>query len=462
MKRTIKYIAIPVVMLLVFACKKESFITSKDAALLLTADTLSFDTVFTSIGSTTQYFTIVNTNTQKLRLDKVKLEGGSQSSFKINVDGISNTEVNNIELSSGDSIYVFVSVTIDPSAANLPFIVRDSILVDYNGNQRYVQLQAYGQNAHFLKSKIIDANTTWQNDLPYVITGGVLVAEGVQLTIEKGCRIHIHANAPLLIDGTLTVNGTKKDSVTFQGDRLDDGYNDLPASWPGIYFSEKSKDNVINYGIVKNAYQGIIAVAPSPDASPKVVLNECVIDNIYDAGIIAASSSINAVNCLITNCGANINLTQGGTYNFTYCTIASYSNAYVEHKNAVVSMDNYDENGNAYPLSAIFRNCIIWGNGGDVDNEMVADKKGSTDFDVILDHSLYKAKALPSLITVTDGVANQDPAFDSINVNRRYFDFHINQKSSPAVGGGISIAVNTDLDGKERDAEPDIGCYEKQ
>lgn len=462
MTKSIRYILLFSVGIVFFACRKDSFTTDKDASLILTADTLRFDTVFTSVGSVTQYFTIVNDNTQKIRLDKIKLMGGSNSMYNINIDGMPLKEVNNIELSAGDSIYVFVSVTINPSAANLPFIVQDSIQVTYNGNQKYVQLEAYGQNAHFIRSRLINENTTWLNDLPYVISGGILVGEGVQLTIEKGCRIHMHANAPFLVDGTLVVNGTKKDSVTFQGDRLDEDYRDLPASWPGIYFSEKSKSNVITYGVVKNAYQGIIAVAPPSNALPKVQLNQCVIDNIYDAGIIGAASSINAVNCLVSNCGSNISITQGGTYNFIYCTIASYGSLYVEHKMPVASLNNYDDAGNAYALNAVFSNCILWGDDGDVENEIEADKKGNAAFDVILDHTLYKATTLSSFITANNSIANQDPAFDSVNTTRRVFDFHITKKPSAAISAGLANAINYDLDGKERGAEPDLGCYEKQ
>jgi hypothetical protein len=110
--------------------------------------------------------------------------------------------------------------------------VRDSILINYNGNQKYVQLQAYGQNAIFLKDIQLTGNNTWNNTLPYVILGGIDIDTDATLTVEKGTRIYLHANAPFLVDGTLIVNGTKQDSVIFNGDRLDPDYRDLPASWP--------------------------------------------------------------------------------------------------------------------------------------------------------------------------------------------------------------------------------------
>src|SRR5205809_32330 len=88
------------------ACKKDSFITSSDARIATSIDSLKFDTVFTSIGSITQTFKITNANNQKLLLNKVKLMGGPASAFKINVNGVPSQEVNNIELAANDSMYV--------------------------------------------------------------------------------------------------------------------------------------------------------------------------------------------------------------------------------------------------------------------------------------------------------------------------------------------------------------------
>ena len=180
-----------------FACKKDSFITSPDAIVAITADTLKYDTVFVTSGSITQSFKIVNQNNQKLRLTSVKLMGGSGSAFKINVDGAIGPEVNNLEINANDSVYVFVQVNVDPGSGNLPLVIRDSIQVSYNGKNKVVQLEAWGQNAHFLVNKEITTNETWNNDLPYVILGYLYVAPNRTLTINKGCRIYVNAGAPI-------------------------------------------------------------------------------------------------------------------------------------------------------------------------------------------------------------------------------------------------------------------------
>ena len=315
------------VLLLVYSCRKESYISSPDAQVTTSADTLKFDTLFVTAGSTYRTLKIINANNQKLKITSLQLAGGNASAFKMNVDGVIGTQFNNLDIAANDSIYVFVQVNVNPGAGNLPFIIRDSIQFSYNGRDRKVQLEAWGQNAHFLRDAVISTNTTWLNDRPYVILGSLRINSNQTLTIDKGCRIYVHADAPILVNGTLQVNGLKDtaDRVYFQSDRIDDPYRDYPAGWPGIFFLTNSKDNVLNYAVIRNAYQGIGLADPSPNANPKLILNETVIDNVYDAGIIALNSSLRARNCLISNCGKNLQLAQGGDYQFTHCTVVTLS-----------------------------------------------------------------------------------------------------------------------------------------
>lgn len=442
------------------ACKKESFITSSDARIFITADTLHYDTVFTTVGSVTQSFKIINTNNQKLRISSIKLMGGSSSVFKMNVDGLPATTASNIDINANDSMYVFVQVNVNPASGNLPFILRDSIQVSYNGNEDWVQLEAWGQNAHFLRNKSILADETWTNDLPYVIQGFLYVDLNKTLTIEKGCRIYVHADAPVVIDGTMKVNGEKDTAnrVYFQGDRLDEPYKDFPASWPGIYFGPLSKDNALTYATIKNSYQSIAIEEPSVNGNPKLTMNQCVIDNSYDAGIVAINSSIYAQNLLISNCGRNIAITKGGNYQFIYCTIASYSNSYVNHKEPVLSINNEGGSGS---LNAVFRNCIFWGEGGQIENEVVVKKSGANPFNVLFDRNLWKVTTNPSDINpASTGNFNDQPRFDSIDVFKRYYNFRL-RDVSPALSKGVATSINIDIEGKSRPVGlPDLGSYE--
>ena len=368
--------------------------------------------------------------------------GGAASSYKMNVDGMATSEASGIEIEANDSVYVFVQVNVDPASGNLPFIIRDSIQISYNGNDRLVQLEAWGQNAHFFREKVISANETWTNDLPYVIQGYLYVDAGQTLTIEKGCRIYVHADAPIIVDGTLKANGEKDtlDRVYFRGDRLDEPYKDFPAAWPGIYFRTPSKDNILNYAVIKNSYQAIAVEDPSPNANPKLTLNQCVIDNSYDYGIIALNSGITANNCLISNCGKNIALGKGGSYQFTHCTVVSYSNFFIQHKDPVLTIS--DVNGSTIsPLEATFLNCIFWGENESLENEVVVEKTGSNGI-VTFENVLWRLKAAPLNVNIDPAAINNlDPEFDSIDVSKHYYDFRISKGNSPAVNAGVIVTV---------------------
>jgi hypothetical protein len=266
----------------------------------------------------------------------------------------------------------------------------------------------------------------------------------------------------MIVNGSLKVNGDKYDStrVVFRSDRLDPDYRDFPGSWPGIFFSTSSKDNVLNFAVIKNAFQGIITQSPASNSNAKVTLNECIIDNIYDVGVLSVNSSISARNCLISNCGSNIQVA-GGTYNFTHCTVASYGNAFINHKVPVLLISNAGPQNTVLNLTANFRNCIFYGEGGAVDNEIIIDTRPGSTPSIIFDNVIHKTKTDPPA-TFRNSERARPPLFDSIDVGRRYFNFRLRDGSQAINKGMLNTGVLLDLDGNTRTGIPDIGCYEKQ
>lgn len=140
------YAFIAFVVLMTFAfggCRKQRITTDPSARLEFSRDTVFFDTVFTTIGSTTQLVRVYNRNAETVVIDEIALEGGSQSNYRINADGYPGPGVDNISLRGGDSLWLFVEVTIDPSDQNLPFIVEDRVRFSSNGNDQGVELVAW-------------------------------------------------------------------------------------------------------------------------------------------------------------------------------------------------------------------------------------------------------------------------------------------------------------------------------
>ena len=445
------------------SCKKDSFITGKDARLSTSADSLKFDTVFTVTGSITKSFKILNNNDQKLLLSKIKLGGGLLSPYKMNVNGLATAEANNIEIAGNDSIYVFVTITVNPTTANLPFILSDSIAINYNGLTKFVQLEAFGQNAVFIRNGLVASNITFTNNLPYVILGGLQIANGASLTIIAGTKIYCHADAPILVDGQLLCNGTKTQPIIFSGDRLDDAYKNFPASWPGLYFRGTSRDNLLQFTSVKNAFQAIVVLQPSVNSNPKLILKQSIIDNAFDAGLFCNNSNVVAENCLFSNNGKNIYVERGGNYSFTHCTVAAYSNNFVQHQRPAVFFTDADATNPTAALNVTLRNCIIYGDAGFVENDLQTKKTGNNSFVVNIDHCLYRAVTDPANAVITQSIKNMDPAFDSVDAAHQFYNFRVTKNAlAPGINKGINTSLLKDLDDKNRNIGiPDIGAYEK-
>lgn len=453
-----------VLMLLTLSCKKESFITTSQANISFSQDSIYFDTLFTEMASITQYFIIYNNNDQRLRISRVAITSGPNSVFSINADGRKGPDVRDIEIGANDSVYVFVSANVDASGTAMPFIIDDSIVVEFNGNQRFVKLSAWGQNAFFLSDKIISSDTTWTNQRPIVISGGVLIPEGVKLTVQQGTKVYLHADAPFLVEGTLIAQGDRYDStkIVFQGDRLDRIYKDLPGSWPGIYFRESSRSNLLKYVIVKNAYQGIVTEKPSMNGNVKLRLEHTIIDNCYDAGIIGVNTSIDAVNCLVSNSGKNVLLAHGGDYSFIHCTDVAVSNSYIPHKQPVLTLTDFiTEQGTVLvsTTKAEFINCLFWGINGTVEDEVAVIREGTAAFDVNFTNCLWKVVKEPAEVATNAIISNKDPLFIETDPSNNRYNFNVNH-GSPVIDAGVNAGVSTDLEGRSRENIPDIGAYE--
>lgn len=443
--------------IIISSCRKDTDFPSTTGTLAFSADTLTFDTVFTTVGSITGSFKVYNPNNKKVKISSIFLGGRQNSNFRINVDGTPvNTEVKDIEIAGKDSMYVFVKVTVDPNNQNNPLIITDSVIFETNGILQDVKVIAWGQDANFFVKDTLSCNTTWTKDKPYVVMNYVLVDSGCTLTIDKGTRVYLHSGAIFLVKGTLIVNGIKGDSVVFQGDRLEQFFTDVPGQWGGIYFLRSSKGNHIHHAVIKNAVDGIVAGfwENNPDFTvlPNVRIHYTVIKNIYGSGIIGLFADMTDVyNCLIYNCGQNGFTCLGGKYNFAHCTFANFGSNALEHKTALFGLSNYSQSlGILAVLDAVFTNCIIYGS---LEEEIDTFYNNGANINYLFENCLLKTKRNYPFVS---SEKNKDPLFKDLAKE----DFHL-QNNSPAKDEGKITTITNDLDDKLRDdGNPDIGCYE--
>lgn len=449
-----------------FSCKKDTITTSAADKLSFSTDTLTFDTVFTTLGTTTLYFTVHNPHNQKINISDIHLAGGQQSLFRLNIDGQPVNSISNVEIPANDSIYIFVAATIDPNDENNPYVLYDSVLFETNGNFQSVTLQAWGQNANFIYGEVIGTQT-WTPAKPYVIIHSILVDSDEVLTIQPGCRIYMHADSRFYVQGTLRVMGQANDSVIFRGDRLESYYVDDPGNWEGIHLLRSSHDNEINYAVIKEAIVGIRVDSLKETTAPKLTMRNSQIRFTLSSGLLGITADIYAENCLIQGCGEwNVQLEYGGNYQFENCTFANYSSILINHQSPVARLSNYyaykDELGNDQilpaNLNASFRNCIVFGS---LERELDLDPTTLADFNFSFDHCLLKVNEDidTSFASFSDCIYNEDPLFSDPS---DHDDYHLSE-GSPCINAGFANGISLDLDGKPRnDGLQDIGCYEYQ
>jgi hypothetical protein len=464
------------------ACKKEDDSTNYSSATLhFSADTITFDTIFASIGSITKTLTVYNRNSSDVRTN-INLKGISAAYFRMNIDGISGNNQTNIEIPAEDSIFIFLEVTINPSLNTIPYILTDSIVFTTGENQQDVDLVAWGQDAYFHTADtfgniindndttrfyyhLIDCSVPWTNDKPHVIYGYAVIDPGQTLTINEGCDIYLHNNSGILVGnpfsqfagGSIKINGSLANEVTFQGDRLDPWYKDLPGQWDRIWLMPGSINNEINYAIIKNGNIGIHADTVF-NSNPTVKINNTIIKNMSGIGILGQGANINASNTVVSKCGQyTVACNIGGTYNFSHCTFANYWD-FSNRNTPSILLNNYYEgsDGNTYvrDLEAVnFTNCII---DGSLSTEVSFQEQELGEFNYSFDHCIIKldSDVETENIHYINSIINQNVEFE----NAYEGDFHL-KENSPAIDAGKSIGSLNDIEGNSRD-NADVGAYE--
>ncbi|MDD3741476.1 MAG: hypothetical protein PHH30_09555, partial [Bacteroidales bacterium] len=315
------------------SCQKNPFTTNPDDKLIFSTDTIHFDTVFTTMGSATEYFTIKNPNKSKsLKLDKIYLAKKNSSVYRLNIDGYSVNEITDYELAPGDSIFIFVEVTVDPNRDEM--IEKDSVVFISNGNVQDVKLIAYGQDITLINGQYISYDTIWSSDKPVVIYNSALVEENITLTVMAGTKVYMHRGSSLFIGGTLKVMGETNNRVLFTGDRLEEYYSEIAGQWGafvedvygnttrifgGIYLMPGSHNSEISNADIKNGIIGLQVDSCVTPGVPTVKLKNTNIENSKIAGLYALGAHIEAENCVFANSGQyNVACIIGGQYSFIH------------------------------------------------------------------------------------------------------------------------------------------------
>lgn len=469
------FLLIAVVVVALFSCRQENLLEDSGARLSFSTDTVAFDTIFTTLGSTTKNFRVYNPHSQPIKVSSIHLSGGNSSCFRLNIDGSPQNKVENIEIPAKDSLYIFVEVTLDPNDDNAPLLISDSVVFITNGNIQDVKLVAWGQDVHLYNNAFIEEEV-WTADKPYLIYNVAFLDTGKNLVIEPGTKIHLHKNAIIYVAGNLQINGEVDNPVTFSGDRLEELYKDVPDQWNSIHFFNGSSGE-INHAEIINGRFGIIAGTASDGEFPDVEIKNTVIHNMSAYGIYAVNANLRVYNTQVSNAQyALFNVDAGGDYKFYHCTFAHYNAsknlpsitmfnklalAVVDEFNQVVDTAYYQADLNAY-----FGNCIIYGGRK---SEFFFENSEENELNYLFDNSLLRLE-VDSFETdnpeyFRNNIFNEDPKF--INLKD---DFRLDTLSPAKDAASLEILnqypvlLKTDLLGNSRieDSKPDLGAYERR
>ncbi|HEX7412437.1 MAG TPA: hypothetical protein VF411_00225 [Bacteroidia bacterium] len=500
MRKRIQTIVVTIVIVFGISCKKEKIITSSSAKLSFSQPSITFDTVFTKIGSTTRLFRVHNPNNGEVNISSISLARGNASFYRLNVDGVPGKSFGNIQIAAKDSMYIFVQVTIDPSfdPVTSPFIYRDSIIFHINGNTQYFPLLAFGQNAyyHLPNQKIIfsnsqalyyevePCNTTWAIDKPHLIYGYAVVDSACTLTIPAGAKIYMHSGAGIWVYRYGSINigagGSPTNTVSIQGDRLEPDYKDVPGQWDRIWINEGSTVNVINYAIIKNAYIGVHAGYSAFDgfgntvnqSDPKhLSLTNTIIQNCSYAGVLGHYFNISGGNDVVVNCGQHLlEFDFGGNYAFYQCTFANYWNQTNNSTNSSARttpsfyFNNYYNGStpNAFE-SLYFGNCIL---DGSMAEEFKFDTiAGGFAHPYFFNYCALKT-GISALTTYTGSHTYHIIQLTSNNISygsTATYSFSLNPGSAPTGAGGTALSATggyaTDINNTLFGSPPNMGAY---
>lgn len=464
MKEALKYhsrrsgaIVLLWLLLIMLGCRpdEELLDNAYQGGLEFSTDTLLFDTLFASVGSTTKRIKVFNNNSKALTIRDIRLGGIQNSAYTITVNGITGKQISDQYILGKDSLLIFVEVLIDPQDEQLPYLVKDSIVFETNDVIQDIKLIAWGQDAVFLGNEVLECNTVWTNEKPYLLFGSVLVDSLCRLEIDPGANIYGAFNSFIYVQGSMVVNGTASERVLFRNDRFEPLYENAPGQWGGIIFLEGSQENEVDYAIIRNAQYGLRLGTPDTDTIPDLVVTNTIIENMSRSGILNFTSDLYAANTLVNNCKEfTVGNIGGGNYRYEHCTFVNSGYSFFRENASFAITDNIPLEDNTtivQSVDIIVLNTIIYGN---LEDEIVFNFDGGTESQVSIQNSLLQT-TIHELDTF-DNILMTDPRF----VNPLNYNYRLDTLS-PAKDTGMDLGILMDLDSMLRDSIPDIGAYER-
>lgn len=448
-------------------CISDSFTTSPSDILTFSTDTVSFDTVFTDLGTPTARLKVFNKAKKSVNISSIRFASG-QKIFAMNVDGQSGTDFRDVEIRGGDSIFIFVECYIPELEENVPQLVEDKIEFVTNGVTQNVVVEAWGQNVTRLRGMAVTDEFTLTAERPYVVFDSLYVAPGGVLRIEAGANVLFHDKAGLTVAGRVEATGEPGRMINLRGDRLDDvlpdvSYDIMAGQWKGVRILPESFGNRMEYVDMRSTEIGLTVDSCADLSQRKLLLVNSWLHNSQRNALEVNYAWVDAFGCVFSEAAESAVYLAGGKHEFVQCTLSNYylfvyptlPLLWLDHCMPEALVDNPSQ-----PLmEASFRNCIFYGLPSDI-NE--GDLTGSN---VYLEYCSLKSPGTDDanfLFCLWD----TDPLFLTERSDY-YFNYHV-AEDSPVIGAGnagyVTPLCAEDIDGIYRlsatpNGQPTLGAY---
>lgn len=470
MMKRLFYVLVSLVAIASASCSDDDFSTGRQDLLDFSVDTLKFDTLFSGVPSSTYSFMVYNKGSKGLRIRQVRLQKGNQTGFRVNVDGVyldntNGSQAQDFEVRSGDSLRVFVELTSFEVLSDQPQQVADNLLFTLeSGVEQKVCLCAYTWDAIKLRDMVIKNDTLISATKPIVVYGGLKVDSGVTLTIKAPAQLFFHPDAGIDVYGRLVIDGAVNNEVTLRGDRLDHIFDYLPydrlsGQWRGIHFHSSSTANSITYADIHSCCDAIVCDSAALDACRLTVAN-ATLHNCSGYGLKAVNSTVNLVNCQITNTLCDCISMVGGHLQLTYCTVAQFYPFSAERGAAITFGNTF--NGLSLPQRGSLE-CLNTAITGYAEDVVMGD---TLSFDYKFINSLLRTPA------VDDSLRFQNVIFESpkdsiqgeqhfrlVDISLQDYDFRLDSLSTLRGKAMPVDGIYCNRNGALRGDTLNIGCY---
>ena len=414
-------------------------------------------TVITEDVSTTHRFTVRNPHSKGIVISNISLSGENAGYFRLNVDGFSGREFNDVEIRANDSIYVLVSCTLPANDSDLPVNLLANIDFKSNGNTSTVVVSATGRDVVRLHGFTVDADTGFSPLRPYQIFDSLVVAEGATLTLPAGTQLMFHDKARMIVRGSLRAEGSVEAPVELRGDRTGNVITDITfdlmsRQWDGLAFTSTSRDNLLSHTIVRNT------VYPTTVDHTDLTIINSRLRNSGSTVLDVTGGTVTAVGSEFAEAADGVVYLDGGNHTFNQCTFANYY-LFSAIGGPAIGLNHINEvtdNGSGEPYASVeISNSIIYGLGTDISH-------GTLDgTSVYLRNCLLKSNGSDDYNFI-NCLWGEDPLYYTVR-NDYVFDYRL-KPESPAIGAADATlnthpAAAVDAYGQPRNTPPDLGAY---